>query len=503
MKNVANGLLLLVSIFLACGLAEGATRLIDGLPLFADYLPNTVDRDVTAAHLDDVPRAQGVSRDWFFQSPPPLPNRHAVPPLWIRLAEQIGQAPNWNNTAFRPADQFKAWNSVFARNPCDHPLLRQAPGRLYTYDSLDGTPLPRFRFVPNATTPLGLVTNQLGWRGPPVKFHRAENTIRIVFVGASTTVNSHHYPFSYPELVGHWLNVWAEARGLSVRFEALNAGRESVTSTDIAAIVRNEVVPMRPDLVVYYEGANQFDVKGFLMVPPVAPSIRIQQEPEDGFSRLLREASTKSALARRAHAAIAAMRRTGAEGEWEKPDYELRDPGLLDQANPDITRNDLPFGLPIILADLERIRLALLDVDAELAVSSYKWLAYDGMVVDAMRNRALLDHLNFNLYPLRYRDIARAASFQNRVLAKFAALRDLPFIDVAGQIPSAPDLYTDGVHMSYGGIRLHAWVVFQTLVPLAEKRLATHVWPRPPVRGEQPNGLFFSPTEIFFDCEKR
>ena len=33
-----------------------------------------------------------------------------------------------------------------------------------------------------------------------------------------------------------------------------------MSSTDIATIVRTEVAPLRPDLVVYYEGSNQFDL---------------------------------------------------------------------------------------------------------------------------------------------------------------------------------------------------------------------------------------------------
>ena len=46
-----------------------------------------------------------------------------------------------------------------------------------------------------------------------------------------------------------------------VRFEVLNAGRESIISTDTAAIVRTEVLPLKPDLVVYYEGGNQFELR--------------------------------------------------------------------------------------------------------------------------------------------------------------------------------------------------------------------------------------------------
>ena len=155
---------------------------------------------------------------------------------------------------------FRAWNATFAADPCRHPLLAGMPThRLYLFDPPNGVGRPIYRYMPNVTTPAGLVTNEIGWRGPPLR-HKKPGTIRIVFVGASTTAEAHETPYSYPELIGQWLGLWAAAHGLDLDFQALNAGREGMTSTDIAAIVRDEVAPMRPDLVVYYEGANQFDL---------------------------------------------------------------------------------------------------------------------------------------------------------------------------------------------------------------------------------------------------
>ncbi len=111
--------------------------------------------------------------------------------------------------------------------------------------------------------PSGLVTNEIGWRGPPLR-PLTKRTVRIVFVGASTTADTHGFPWSYPELIDHWLALWAKSKNLNVDFQALNAAREAIWSTDNAAIVRNEVVPMQPDLVVYYEGARSvlLDVAG-------------------------------------------------------------------------------------------------------------------------------------------------------------------------------------------------------------------------------------------------
>ena len=244
---VANAMLLLAAIALCTAAAEFSARLVD----------RAADEDI-ALHLDEIPRAPDVSRAWYFSDPPPLPNRGPVPEAWRDLVRRVESSGISDGT--RRADMFKAWNAAFVGDPCAHKYLRDAPGHLFVYDPMDGNPRPPYRFLPDATTPVGLVTNAYGFRGPPVPFVRKAGTVRIAFVGASTTVGSHHLPYSYPEYVGHWLDLWAASNRPDLHFEILNAGRESMTSTDIAAIVRQEVAPLRPDLVVYYEGANQFDL---------------------------------------------------------------------------------------------------------------------------------------------------------------------------------------------------------------------------------------------------
>src|SRR3989442_1201395 len=98
--------------------------------------------------------------------------------------------------------------------------------------------------------------NRFGWRGPDLELNKDGRTVRIAFVGASTTVAPSYLPFSYPEFIGHWLNLWIRGRHPQTRVEVINAARTGIDSSSIAAIVQQEVVPLEPDLVVYYEGAN-------------------------------------------------------------------------------------------------------------------------------------------------------------------------------------------------------------------------------------------------------
>ena len=252
-KLVGNTLLTGLTVVFCLFLTEIGIRVIDGLPVFPVALPplgGAIGTDTTASHLKNIPLANGVDRAWFATEPPPLPNRTPPPAEWVELDKKLLRTPTFGGgrVPFKSWDMFKAWNSAFVGDVCKHTYLSGAPGRLYVYDP------------PNASAPDGLVTNAFGWRGPPVQFQRAPKTVRIVFVGASTVAEIHSYPFSVPEYVNDWLNRWAQARKLDLKFEVLNAGRESINSTDIAGVVRQEVAPARPDLVVYYEGNNQLQL---------------------------------------------------------------------------------------------------------------------------------------------------------------------------------------------------------------------------------------------------
>ena len=480
-------------------LAEAAVRYIDGyamstLTLGAPAGPATASSGL----LDQIPRAAGVERQWFFSDPPPLPNRQAVPDDWQRLFHYIEDNPS-GGLEFRPPDVFKAWNSVFTGDPCKHEFLHHAPGQLYLYDPADGAATPPYRYLPNATLPNGLVTNQIGWRGAPIEVPRGDKAIRIVFVGASTTMGAPHLPFSYPELVGYWLNRWAQSKALAVRFEALNAGRESIVSTDTAAIIRTEVLPLRADLVVYYEGGNQFRpgsiVQGVAADPAARPTPAAVSSP--GWLQI---ASRYSALAARIRAAIGLAGAVQDGRKSPKPDYRVAWPSGLDEEDPDLAYPNLPVNLAVIQRDLDRIRTDLASIGSDFALSSFVWMVKDGMVLDPVRHKYILEQLNIANFPYRYREMERLSRFQNQVLAKYARIHGLAFVDTARYLPLDPDLFVDAVHTNYAGLRLQAWVTFNQLLPSIEKHLADGSWPRPsdPATASLPTIM---PRKITFTCQ--
>ena len=500
-SRLGDTLLLLLSIVLSVAVAEAVVRVLNGQPLLAFPLPEAIDEGILKPEqVDAIPRTGGVDRAWFSATPPPLANRKPPPPGWQDLFDELREKST-RNSSFQPNDVFKVWNTRFSgSDPCRHPFLRQAPGQLYLYDPADDKASPPYRFYPNVTLPDRLVTNQIGWRGAPIEVPRGPRTVRIVFTGSSTVVDGHFAPWSYPEYVGFWLNRWAESKKLDVRFEVLNSARESNTSTDIANIVHGEVLPLRPDLVVYYEGGNQFRLESIVQDVPKGAAVRPPSTGASVSPQWLRAASRWSALLGRVQAAIGFAASDLDGKEWPKPDYKLVWPPGLDEQDPDLAYPNLPVHLNDIQRDLDRIRADLGTIGSDFALSSFVWMVKDGLVLDPIRHRYILEQLNVANYPYRYRDLERLAKFQNRLYAKYARVHRIAFIDVAAEMPLDPDLFRDAVHASYAGTRMRAWITFNQLIPLIERHLADKSWPRPMPNPEPPLPTF-TPRHVTFSCK--
>jgi hypothetical protein len=467
-------------------IGEGVFRHLDGYRLMTVRLVARATeieglalqrRDVAREHVGSVALAPGMRSEWFERSPPPPApaGRRDPDPVLMEAGTRF-------TAAGVGSDAVHVFNWQFVRGRlCSDPPFAKFPGFIFLFDPPQGSEFPRYRFPRAAVTPGGLVTNQFGWRGAPLALQKPPRTIRLAFVGASTTVNNHAYPFSYPELVGFWLGLWLRELDPDLGIEVINAGREGINSNDIAAIVRDEVLPAQPDLVVYYEGANQF----------AGWDIIRQRHP--GRLRLwimgaLSHAQPYSAIVER----VSQLVRFGANlpaflptfeaplpgSEPVKPPYQVIWPADVDEQDPPLAHPRLPSNLSIILRDLDDMQARVRSEGGDFVLSSFFWLVFEGMQLDPVRDRMLFDYLNTQYHPFRYREMARLAAFQNRVLRKFADARDLTFLDVAGAMPRDPNLFFDPVHATYDGVRLHAWFVAQQLAPLLRQRIAQGRLPR-------------------------
>jgi hypothetical protein len=407
-------------------------------------------------YVSRMATASGTDRAWFRIDPPAQPKAPIADDMQRRYDAHPG---------FELSSVYE-WNGEYVRRTLCNPAAPQMPvfshvDDLFLYEPPDGRPYPQFRFFRSTHYPSGLQTNAFGWRGHDVPLNKAPRTVRLAFVGASTTIDPHLNPFSYPEYIGAWLNEWARARASDVTFEVINAGREGVDAAAVSAIVEQELLPVRPDLVVDYEGGNQFWPAGFIAATLPPRPVESARRPS-----VLEQFS---AVAVRLHSF---WNRLQQGREPPKPTLQVSWPADLSERDPPLDDPRLPVDLPATLRAMDRMRAAMGAYGGTLVPSSFVWLASPGLVLDRVRDAGAYRFLNETLWPFSYAHIRRYADFQNRTFRKYATVHGLPFNDLAAVYPQDPRLFLDAVHMTPAGNKLKAWLVFQQLVPEIERRIA-------------------------------
>jgi hypothetical protein len=488
-RRAARAAALLSSLTLAATGAELVARYVDGYQLTAFRLSaahrsNVSELTRTALEnrlVQRIPLASGVDRRWYATDPTPLPEH----PLSADRQARVDRNPD------DPYGTLFEWNLHYLRESLCAGLTVGSLGILpdfHVFTPPAMTPYPTYRHLRGIWRPGWLVANRFGWRGPDIDLNKPPGTIRLAFVGASTTVSRYALPFSHPEYIVHWLNLWAQSQGRSYRFESINAGRTGINSHSIAAIVDQEVAPAEPDLTIYYEGANQFWPGTVLELPPGTATAPVQTFAPPTW------VEQRSALARRAVFSWRLV--NGRSGdEPSKPTLAEKWPAGLDLKSPDLSRADLPSNLSDIVADLDAIAASLKAFDGELAVSSFIWLVHPGLRLDPDRHQVIDRYLNATYWPASYALMRKLADFQNEVFRTYAAQRHVTFLDVANGFPAEPDLFGDSIHMHSPGLRLQAWTYLQMLVPIIEARVASGRWPRPMTHRREAHPAFDNATE--------
>jgi hypothetical protein len=188
-------------------------------------------------YVTKISRPASVNLAWYAERPNAIPRIPLTPELRQRAAAYPTE----------PWSAFFEWNLAYLKQQACLDARDVVMGSLrdfYYFEGTGGSVYPSYRHLRRVSPPGWFVTNSFGWRGRDVALNKPPNTIRLAFVGASTTVDAFGVPFSHPELVDYWLNRWAAAKGLPYRFEVINAGRSGINSNSIAAIVTEELLPV-------------------------------------------------------------------------------------------------------------------------------------------------------------------------------------------------------------------------------------------------------------------
>ena len=418
-------LLVVISTVVALLLCEGGLRLVVRYrsrtpPAYAPV--EETDLGPATRFVAGYPALPDTDRGWFLEDPPPLTNR-------TKPGQQATDRYNdfVRRGLYGPQAQY-IWNRKYFESEKCKPngVFKGYPDTILTFDPPRGSEHPTYRFPIGSTLPSGLVTNQFGLRGPEVALVKPPKTIRIAFVGASTTINVHRYDFSPSERVVGWLNRYAQTRGLDVRFEVLNAGREGINSEDIAAIVRSEVAALDPDLVVYYEGSNQFNAYNLV-------GRTLGRDRMFNIFEWFRNHTAMGELITQAGM------RDGSEPP--KPWHSVKWPAGVDWQAPDVDSPNLPLELPTIVHDLDTIREAVRPGGGRLVLCSFQWLVRDGLLLSGGSHRYIYDQLNSSLlWPLTYREVRSLSDFQNLVFRRYAAKARHRLHGCRGRVAAGPGL---------------------------------------------------------------
>jgi lysophospholipase L1-like esterase len=302
------------------------------------------------------------------------------------------------------------------------------PGELkYTYDVDTGETIP-------------VRINNQGFRGPDYEIAKPLGTMRIVTLGASSTFGYHDRDGeTYP----HYLQeILAETCGRQGPIEVINLGVPHLRSDEILRLFRAEALPLRPEIVTFYEGINDsaFD-KPKKAKPPwrrrLASAFRMVRE-HFVVAAFVQE-YLRSEVRRFSAAAVERHR----QGRSEAFLGNLA--ALHDECR--------AHGITLIVANQQGT--SLLVPRKELRGVTY---AEEQQLVE--RKLALQGHvdtkeLNFLTHRILMHD-----------LAAWAAANGVPFVDIITALDRRRDVLVSWVHLTAEGNRLIAHELAEAIRPL-------------------------------------
>jgi len=286
--------------------------------------------------------------------------------------------------------------------------------------------------------------NSLGFRGPEIPADKPPGTIRIATVGGSTTMGSFVADGEeYPQVLAELLR----AQGLEV--DVVNAGVPNWSSRENLENLELRVLPLRPDLVVFYQGRND-----------LMPQAYDNFEPDYSHFRKRQPYRETNALPKQLHRISHAFMLFEHHGSsfglfW---DALAEDPlyGSLRYEN-----HPSPEGVTENLRDHERRTAPFRDrVDQMItltkAAGALPVLATLAFVPDKYASSAL--HRDDRFLPA----LAAQMKRNNDVTRALAKARGVVLADTA-VVAEHEELFHDDCHMQPAGHRMRAEIIYRNL----------------------------------------
>jgi lysophospholipase L1-like esterase len=264
--------------------------------------------------------------------------------------------------------------------------------------------------------------NSLGFRGDEFTLEKPPRTVRIACLGASTTfcaeASSNHT--TWP----HRLQEKLQAAYPGVTIQVINASLGGYVAADSLKALRHRVLPLDPDLVIYYEANNE-----------IVHDTR-ELAARQGFDVGARQAHVVALLSRYSlmfdlayknltilAGARGASTRTINQIPRDLPDHFV---GILEDMRKELAHKSVPLVVSTFLVKYRRNQERARQIaNADVAFYYMPWMSIDGML-DAM-----------DVY--------------NDAILHYARSHDLPVVDDREAIPPDAVHYADCMHLTDGG----------------------------------------------------
>lgn len=358
--------------------------------------------------------------------------------LWsLALSKGTSTAPV--NPNFFELDRLKVWNQKFYESRSSYFVDWPIPLEFFDAEG----PTPRYLFKPNLqmtahndqmvpAQPGEKViwsSNSWGFRGPEFPIEKPPGTIRIVCLGASTTEGSQGDEETYP----YYLQLELNRRFPGRDIEVINAGHHGHGIQDLAAIEKQRVFPLEPDIVILYETANDLYPAEWTNDPWTWNCC--YQDPS--WYRFLRQYSALFLVISDGLKQISGERIPPPQAHLFDP--TLPHPGLDGWA--------------------ETVRQIVQESKASgvtIALSSFITVAHEGLEFSPKDRPWVFNDLYRKWYPFTPGEIAIMYDHYNAAGARIARDENVPYCDVAAQYPKDPYYFGDHIHFTPEGNQLLA-----------------------------------------------
>jgi lysophospholipase L1-like esterase len=301
------------------------------------------------------------------------------------------------------------------------------------YDQNAGLYVPKPGFEVRGAR-LDIRINSLGFRGDEISRAKPPKSLRIACLGASTTfcaeVSSNHA--TWP----HRLQERLQAAYPDIAIQVVNAAVSGYVAADSLKNLRHRVLPLQPDLVIYYEANNEIvsDTRELAMRNGLLAS-PARSRPVALLSKysLMFDLGYKNAV-------ILSGRRDVTERKINQIPRDLPNHfiSVLDQMADELAQSETPLVLSTFIVKYRREQERRTQIaNADVAFYYMPWMSIDG----------LLD----------------AVDVYNAAILRHATVRHLPVVDERDIIPADPEHFVDCMHLADKGADAMAARYYQFL----------------------------------------